>query len=474
MLVLIIVTLSGAAFRLHRLGAESLWLDEATSVWMASQSPATLVAETAADVHPPAYYLALRWWMSLAGRSEASLRLLSVAAGVLSIMVVYGIGARLWGRGAGLAASAMVATSPFHIHYSQEARMYALLGLCALGSAWALVRWIDTRTRVAGIVYVLATTLMLYTHVYAFFVLAAEWLWVLGGTRRARARFTETAVPWWTLQAAIGVLLLPWLPALAAQVVRVQTLFWIEPWPLTELPRAFGVLAGGGPLALGMLALAAAGAWRARDRPYSGAWLLAALALIPVMAPILLSEVGSPIFLPKYALPASLAIALLAARGLTRLPALVRMAAGVALIGCGIWSVPVANERLHNDEWREAVAYVERDALPGDLVLFSQPWGRIPFDYYIRRRDLVADRLYVAPGSEPAETLHGLVRIGGEYRRTWWIMTNTGPLIDALRPELPAWFETVAHRPLQGVAVYLLEPTARTRPRPAWPRRPPE
>jgi len=123
------VTLLAAAVRLCGLGVQSLWLDEAFSHLFATL-PLDMVwqAMIVDAVHPPLYYLLMRLVVALVGGSEFALRFPSALAGVLTVALLYRAG-RAWsgGRAAGWAAL-LLALNPFHIWYSQEARMYALLG----------------------------------------------------------------------------------------------------------------------------------------------------------------------------------------------------------------------------------------------------------------------------------------------------------------------------------------------------------
>jgi len=69
--------------RLFHLDYQSLWYDEGFSWWLSSQSLDEIIARTAADIHPPLYYLVLHFWMIAVGASEFALRYLSLGAGVL-------------------------------------------------------------------------------------------------------------------------------------------------------------------------------------------------------------------------------------------------------------------------------------------------------------------------------------------------------------------------------------------------------
>src|SRR5438445_11688461 len=61
--------------RLHALGNQSLWLDEAWQVWYSSlpiHTILTLLPQN--DIAPPFYYVALHWWIGMWGRSEWAVR----------------------------------------------------------------------------------------------------------------------------------------------------------------------------------------------------------------------------------------------------------------------------------------------------------------------------------------------------------------------------------------------------------------
>ncbi|WP_297640092.1 glycosyltransferase family 39 protein [Caldilinea sp.] len=137
-LLLFIIAL-GFALRVHRLDEKGLWLDEAFSVWMAQHTlPELIDWLVRIDQHPPLYYMSLHWWLWF-GESAAHVRMLSALFGALALPVIFLIGRRLSGSAVGLAAAFILAISPFHVRFAQEARMYALLMLNASLATLALV-----------------------------------------------------------------------------------------------------------------------------------------------------------------------------------------------------------------------------------------------------------------------------------------------------------------------------------------------
>ncbi|NLM81191.1 MAG: phospholipid carrier-dependent glycosyltransferase, partial [Candidatus Methanoculleus thermohydrogenotrophicum] len=123
--VLLGLTFVGFILRFYNLGGNSLWLDEATTLMFARKSLAGIWASVAAgEFNPPLFYW-LEHGMLFFGESEFVLRFLPALFGVLTIPVIYLIGKEFRDQNVGLIAAALLAFSPFHIFYSQEARAYA-------------------------------------------------------------------------------------------------------------------------------------------------------------------------------------------------------------------------------------------------------------------------------------------------------------------------------------------------------------
>ncbi|MCS6827400.1 MAG: glycosyltransferase family 39 protein [Caldilinea sp.] len=137
--LLLFVIVLGFALRVHRIDEKGLWLDEAFSVWMAQHTlPELIDWLVRIDQHPPLYYMVLHWWLWF-GESAAHVRMLSVMFGVFTLPVIFLIGRRLSGNVVGLVAAFILAISPFHVRFAQEARMYTLLMLNAGLATLALV-----------------------------------------------------------------------------------------------------------------------------------------------------------------------------------------------------------------------------------------------------------------------------------------------------------------------------------------------
>jgi len=110
--------------------------------------------------------------------------------GVIAVALVYRLGRRLGGRSPILVAALaalLLATSRFHIWWSQEIRMYSLAAMWAVASALALMDFGSrqlghpqsaNRNLKSAISYALTVAAGMYSLYLFAFVVAAEAVWV--------------------------------------------------------------------------------------------------------------------------------------------------------------------------------------------------------------------------------------------------------------------------------------------------------
>jgi mannosyltransferase len=180
---LLLITLLALGLRLYRLDGQSLWYDEGFSVYLARMNLGEITERTAADIQPPLYYYLLHGWIGLFGDTEWALRSLSLLFGVFTVPLLYAAAWQLFrSRLAGLLAALLVAISPLHVWYGQEARMYTLLTFLCLLSSYLLLLVVDAKKKwvipILWAAYTLTNVAALYTHYFAAFVLAFQAIYV--------------------------------------------------------------------------------------------------------------------------------------------------------------------------------------------------------------------------------------------------------------------------------------------------------
>ncbi len=194
---LLAIILIGFSLRTYNLTYHSIWFDESVSIRWAKESVPRILdvsLNLVEDRLPPLYYLLLKFWGTLVGLSEWSVRYPSVIFGVLLIPIMYKIGSRLFNSEVGLVTAMLTACNPFLIWYSQEARMYSLAVCLASLAVLCFIYAMPNKSGVhcpstskgrgwggvlAWIGFGLASLAGLYTHLYTGFLLPALLIWLL-------------------------------------------------------------------------------------------------------------------------------------------------------------------------------------------------------------------------------------------------------------------------------------------------------
>lgn len=225
--VLALITLA-LLVRFHGISIPVIWYDEAYSLLLSERSPALIWSTTASDVHPPLYYVILHFWTKVLGNSALSARSLSALADVGTLLLCIKLMSLIATRRAACFAGVLLALLPISVRYSQEVRMYALLGFWLMGATVALVCWgRQQRLKRYPVIYVLLMTAAFYTHYFAALCVLVHWLYWSG-----LGSGESVLLPgrkWLVANAVIVALYSPWLPSFIRQVWQMKGLGWIAP-----------------------------------------------------------------------------------------------------------------------------------------------------------------------------------------------------------------------------------------------------
>ncbi|HEY9603823.1 MAG TPA: glycosyltransferase family 39 protein [Allocoleopsis sp.] len=138
----------------------------------------------------PLYFVMARYWARLFGDSIASMRSLPAVTSVLVFPCIYWLCLELFESSlVGWIAIALVAVSPFHLVYAQEARPYTLWILTTLISSAVLLRARRVNTPRYWGIYAATVALGLYSYLFFAFVAISHGIYiaVMEGFRRTQA-----------------------------------------------------------------------------------------------------------------------------------------------------------------------------------------------------------------------------------------------------------------------------------------------
>lgn len=365
---------------------QSFWLDEGAQMLMSEKSLAYQWFGRINDFHPPLYYWLTHCWLQF-GRSEWFLRLPSLFFGVATVYLIYLLGKKIFNERIGLISALFLAVAPYHLYYSQEARMYSLLTFLGTASMLFLIekKWLA---------YLLVTTAMLYTHYAAFFLLAVQVVWVVLWQRKMIKQFLRSLF-------LCFFLYLPWVPQLLKQLragsnltsllpawQEVASLPVIKALPLTLIKFSLGriyfidkgvyaLVAGVVVVTFGFLFYQALKKFN-REKIFLLNWLV-----LPLLLALMIS-LFLPMYQPFRLLFTIVPFYLLLAVGVLNLkkkwqPLAIALVLVISLSGLFLY---YSSPRFQREDWREATAFIESHQSENSVAFFkfSEPFA--PYQWY--------------------------------------------------------------------------------------------
>ena len=165
--------------RLYKLSKEVMWTDEGTYVIYGLTKQLTQIIKMVTDgQHPPFYFILYNLWVKVFGFSQVSLISSSILVGVTSIVIMYFLVKKMFGRQDVAFISALLACfSLFHFHYSRDATEYVFFFMMILLSLLSFMLFLksEKKGRIKfSALYIIITALLFYTHHYAFMVILVE------------------------------------------------------------------------------------------------------------------------------------------------------------------------------------------------------------------------------------------------------------------------------------------------------------
>ena len=393
-----------ALVRFYDLTAAAIWGDEGSSLLLSQYSLAGIWMHAAHDVHPPLYFMLLHGWIALFGDGIFSIRSLSALPGIATVALGVWLVDLLATRRAALLAGILLALLPTAVRYSQEVRMYSLLGLWLIGATIALVYWIKRPGRKRYLViYALLMSAAFYTHYFTALCVLCHWLYL--GLIRVQPGYRLRHIQqsgWWWANVAIVLVYLPWVPNLIDLIQHMDQLKangdvgWETPVTFASLPSmiwSFLIQDDGESLTtpifitLPLASLALLWVALARDRSViRGSALVVIYTVLPLLLVFSVSFI-SPVFIERYLTAYALGLPMIAALAIDRLYVVFRvLAVTVLVLFVGVELVGLNNNATvdTNDQISVMVDYVNQHFVAGDRIVTSDMLWYLSYVYYNR------------------------------------------------------------------------------------------
>jgi len=159
-----LIFLFAVALRFYKLGEWSLWIDEIYSL-QAAQS-----VQGSGGLFQPISTHLINASISSFGTTEWSLRLAPALIGLASLPVLYILARKLFDRQVALIAVALLAISPWHLYWSQNARFYTTLLLFYLVALIAFFWGMETNKRRFLLLSLVLLGLAMFERMFAAFL----------------------------------------------------------------------------------------------------------------------------------------------------------------------------------------------------------------------------------------------------------------------------------------------------------------
>jgi hypothetical protein len=179
---------------------------------------------------------------------------------------------------------------------------------------------------------------------------------------------------------------------------------------------------------------------------------------IPIILPFLISQFSAPIYKYRCVIGASLALYLLAAKGIRSLAfAPAKLIAAGTITAFSLVAVWGYYGEVQKEQWREAASYMDSNAKPEDLILFNAGYSQRPFNYYSKRSDLIKESFppgIIKSDRKATEELSSLTK---GYGRIWLILSHSHDYRGLSAEALGKIYRLAHQRDFKGIRIYLFE-----------------
>jgi len=392
---LLAITIVALIIRLQNLGSMSLWLDEIWSVNNALNSPLEiLLSQDPARSFPFHLVLHVSLWF---GVNEFMARLPSAIFGVLAIPLIYLLGKELYNRNVGLLSAFMLMFWPYHVWYSQEARMYSLFFLITTASMLIFHKLLSQGNKKLWNAYLAVTLLGCYTHFYFIFVIGIQILYAI--YKRA------WKLPKWTKQNLLtlavtmfftSILIIPFIqgatnmilsgPGLSIPWGLEATDFWFETFSYLSI-GLFGML-----FALPLFAVGLYYSFKSKYREsgvLTGLWIFAPTTILFVLTVLLRPLTGNRYLIyimPAYLIVLAHGLLTTAKKLKPHLPkkqTLIAFYFAIVIFGTLATPTILFMPLTPREDWRACVSYLNENVGDNETILGYPSFISSCLDYYV-------------------------------------------------------------------------------------------
>lgn len=403
--------------------SRNIWTDEAFTLQLLRGNIGEIIAGTAADVHPPLYYLYAKLFAVIFGQSLIVQKIAAILPMTAVLVFTATVIRRHFGDMTAFLTILFLACIPCSMEFSVQVRMYSLALLCVtVCGVYAYLAYKNGGGK-EFFVYALSAVAAAYTHYFAFVsVIVIAGLLFLAIIIRRR----EYVFKWLISAAGMIAAYLPWTPFFIRQVTSVEAGYWIPEITAEAVwgyfTWTFDLELVPGMVFLFLIMLKGASTYNtikiARDKGEEEVYALICM-LVPtltVMLGVILSFLKTPVYREQYVFPALGLLALFFGLAMKNARKSILVIVCIFLLFVGA----VQYKECFRQEYRstyiaQTESFFEENLEEDDYIVYN--WEAFGFIY----------ECYF-----PAEQLEYVERFdfSQDFRTVWFLHTEWMPEID--------------------------------------------
>jgi len=229
--ILAFIILIAIFLRFYNLGGPSFFNDELETLRVANYHsiPEMINLGVKPDVHPPGFQIIMYYVVHYIGDSQYILRLPTAIFGILAVFMIFFLGKFLYSAREGLIAASITTFLWAPLYYSQEARAYSMLFFMAMLTTYLWLKIVNDFYNLKPsnikliILYIVSAFITEYIQYLGLFFIFLQGISTILILMKKPKQLLKGMI----IFAILGVLFLPWLPSMLAQLQHGAE--WIKP-----------------------------------------------------------------------------------------------------------------------------------------------------------------------------------------------------------------------------------------------------
>ena len=238
LLIFLLIFVFSAFFYLYHIRLSDLWSDEVYTKSMLAGSLTEFFTRFKNDLHPPLYYLGLKFFTDVFGLTPFTLRFFSVLGVLATLLLSYFGGQHVFGKKGALYFCLLLISVPMLAVYSHQARMYTWSAFSVTGVfIYSCLSMKTGKNRHLALLFVFTVTAM-YIHYYSMAAAVVANVFVLIYLILNRHKQWLKHL----ISIFLSILLfLPWTFMFIIQIKKVQHAFWAPEVSLSTILPCFTI-----------------------------------------------------------------------------------------------------------------------------------------------------------------------------------------------------------------------------------------